>query len=77
MVTDPVSVHSQSASLRETPRTECAFPSHRDRRMRFSVEYTFPHLGKRGVVSRKDALCVRSLTEKRILTVSRGTDYAF
>ena len=62
---------------RECPQPECVFPSHRDRRMRLSVECAFPHLGKRGVVSRKDALCVRSLTEKRILTVSRGTDYAF
>ena len=67
MVIDPVSVCSQSASLRETPRTECAFPSHRDRRMRFYVECAFPHLRKRGAGSRKSAFCPRHLTEKRTL----------
>ena len=35
--------------------------------MRFFVECAFPHLGKRGVSSRKDALWPRRLTEKRIL----------
>ena len=35
--------------------------------MRFSVECAFPHLRKRGVASRKDAVCARALTEKRIL----------
>ena len=35
--------------------------------MRFSVECAFPHLGKRGVGSRKDALCTRRLTENRTL----------
>ena len=32
--------------------------------MRFSVECAFPHLHKRGVASRKDALCARALTER-------------
>ena len=77
MVIDPVSVCSQSASLRETPRTECVFPSHRDRKMHFYVECAFPYLSKRGAGSRKSALYPRCLTEKRILTVSRGTDCAF
>ena len=36
---------------------ECAFPSHPARRLRFSVECAFPHLRKRGVASRKSALC--------------------
>ena len=35
--------------------------------MRFSVEYAFPYLRKRGVASRKTALCIRHLTEKRSL----------
>ena len=35
--------------------------------MRFSVECAFPHLRKRGVTSRKGAVCARALTEKRIL----------
>ena len=35
--------------------------------MRFSVECAFSHLRKRGVASRKGALCARTLTEKRIL----------
>ena len=39
-------------------------------RMRFSVECAFPHLGKRGVGSRKSALCPDGLTEKRILRSS-------
>ena len=46
---------------------ECAFPSHRARRMRFSVECAFPHLGKRRAVSRKGALCTHRLTERRSL----------
>gem|GEM_PF-2961637 len=37
--------------------------------MRFSVECTFPHLRKRGVASRKSALCNLDLTEKRTLRV--------
>ena len=40
-------------------------------RMRLSVECAFPYLGKRGAVSRKGALCARSLTEKRILHTNR------
>ena len=36
-------------------------------RMRFSVECAFPHLRKRGVSSRKSALCALGLTEKRSL----------
>ena len=35
--------------------------------MRFSVECAFPQLGKRRPTSRKSALCVDSLTQKRIL----------
>ena len=35
--------------------------------MRFSVECTFPHLGKRRATSRKSALCNLRLTEKRTL----------
>ena len=46
---------------------ECAFPSHRTRRMRFSVECAFPHLGKRRAASRKGALCTHYLTERRSL----------
>ena len=38
-------------------------------RVRFSVECVFPHLGKRGVTSRKSAFSNRRLTEKRILHV--------
>ena len=37
--------------------------------MRFSVECAFPHLGKRGGTSRKDALWSRHLTERRILNL--------
>ena len=44
--------------------SECAFPSRRDRRLRFSVECTFPHLGKRRAASRKGALCVCWRTPK-------------
>ena len=32
--------------------------------MRFSVECAFPHLRKRGVASRKSAVCARALTER-------------
>nr|DAK21358.1 MAG TPA: hypothetical protein [Caudoviricetes sp.] len=39
--------------------------------MRFSVECAFPHLGKRGVASRKSAFWSWCLTEKRILAVGR------
>ena len=35
--------------------------------MRLSVECAFPHLGKRGVPSRKSAVCYLHLTEKRTL----------
>ena len=35
--------------------------------MRLSVECAFPHLGKRGVASRKSAFWAWALTEKRIL----------
>ena len=35
--------------------------------MRFFVECAFPHLGKRGAVSRKSAFCYLRLTEKHIL----------
>ena len=41
-------------------------------RMRFSVECAFPHLRKRGVGSRKSALCALGLTEKRTLAAPRG-----
>ena len=42
-------------------------------RMRFSVECAFPHLGKRGVSSRKSAFCNRSVTKRRTLRhPSRG-----
>ena len=40
-------------------------------RMRFSVKCAFPHLGKRGVASRKSAFWAWALTEKRILAVGR------
>ena len=36
-------------------------------RVRFSVECAFSHLGKRGVTSRKSAVCGCGTTEKRIL----------
>ena len=36
-------------------------------RMRFSVECAFPHLGKRGVGSRKSAFCDRHRSERRSL----------
>ena len=39
--------------------------------MRFFVECAFPHLGKRGVASRKSAFWAWVLTEKRILAVGR------
>ena len=39
--------------------------------MRFFVECAFPHLGKRGVASRKSAFWSWCLTEKRILAVGR------
>ncbi len=58
---------TQNALFRNVSVAECTFPSHRDRRMRFYVECTFPHLRKRGAGSRKSAFCVRCLTEKRIL----------
>ena len=35
--------------------------------MHFSVECTFPHLGKRGAASRKSTLCNLHLTEKHTL----------
>ena len=35
--------------------------------MRFSVEYAFPYLRKRGATSRKSAVCAHRLTEKRSL----------
>jgi len=58
---------TQTASFRDVSVAECVFPSHRDRRMRFSVECAFSHLRKRRATSRKSALCPRCLTEKRIL----------
>ena len=64
---------TQNASFRDVSVAECTFPSHRHRRMRFSVECAFSHLRKRRATSRKSALCPRCLTEKRILcTVSHG-----
>ena len=48
---------TQIALFREGMHVECAFPSHPARRLRFSVECAFPHLRKRGVASRKSALC--------------------
>ncbi len=42
--------------------------------MRFSVECAFPHPGKRGVASRKTALCTRRLTENRTLRRRRHLD---
>ena len=39
--------------------------------MRFSVECAFPHLGKRGVASRKSAVCGCDVTEKRSLARAR------
>ena len=41
-------------------------------RMRFSVECAFSHLRKRGVASRKSAVCTLGLTEKRTLAAPRG-----
>ena len=57
----------QNASFREIVPPECAFPYGTGCRMRFSVECAFPHLGKRRPTSRKSALCVDSLTQKRTL----------
>ncbi len=57
-------------TLHANSHAECAFPSRWDRvgfRMRFSVNCAFPHLGKRGAASRKSAVCVCPLTEKRTL----------
>ena len=52
-----VTTRPQNASFREGPCTECAFP----------------HLGKRGVASRKSAFCNRGVTKKRTLRhPSRG-----
>ena len=67
----------QTALFRESAHLECVFPSHRDHRMRFSVECAFSHLRKRRVTSRKSALCPRCLTEKRILKVSPSRKSAF
>ena len=39
--------------------------------MRLSVECTFPHLGKRGAASRKSAVCMWNITEKRSLWLWR------
>ena len=39
--------------------------------MRLSVECTFPHLGKRGAASRKSAVCMWNITEKRSLQSRR------
>ena len=58
--------HGKAHSARPAG-SKCAFPSQRDRRMRLSVECVFPHLGKRGVTSRKSAFSNRRLTEKRTL----------
>ena len=57
----------QNASFREIVPPECAFSYGTGCRMRFSVECAFPQLGKRRPTSRKSALCVDSLTQKRIL----------
>ena len=58
---------TEGRTLPDRRAPECAFPSRRDRRLRFSVECAFPHLGKRGASSRKSALCHLRLTEKRTL----------
>ena len=68
---------TQNALFRNVSVAECTFPSHRDHRMRFSVECAFPHLRKRRATSRKTAFCPRCLTEKRILcTVSHGKPHS-
>ena len=59
----------QNASFREIVPPECAFPYGTGCRMRFSVECAFSHLGKRRVASRKSAVCMLGLTQKRILYV--------
>ena len=59
----------QDAPFRESVGTECTFPSRRSHRVRLSVECAFPHLRKRGAVSRKSAFWVGGLTGKRILGV--------
>ena len=59
----------QSASFREIVPPECAFPYGTGCRMRLSVEYAFPHLGKRRAASRKSAFCAHRLTQKCILYV--------
>ena len=46
---------TERRTLPDRRAPECAFPSRRDRRLRFSVDCAFSHLGKRGVASRKDA----------------------
>ena len=67
----------QSAPFGDAAPAECAFPSHRARRMRFFVECAFPHLGKRRTASRKGAVCAGSLTERRTLPNRRAVGCAF
>ena len=45
--------------------------------MHFSVECTFPHLGKRGAASRKSTFCNLRLTEKRTLRSPDRAECAF
>ena len=59
----------QDAPFRESVGTECTFPSRRSHRVRLSVECAFPHLRKRGAVSRKSAFWEAGVTKKRILGV--------
>ena len=73
--------HLQNASLREAPHQKAHSGGSGARRMRlyvtsnprmcFSVKCAFPHLGKRGVASRKSAFCHLRLTEKRSLWLRR------
>ena len=66
-----VGSHRKAHSVREQSRRVRL--SVRDgARVRFSVECTFPHLGKRRATSRKSAFCLRHLTEKRILDRDRS-----
>ena len=73
--------HLQNASLREAPHQKAHSGGSGARRMRlyvtsnprmhFSVKCAFSHLRKRGVGSRKSALCALGLTEKRSLACAR------
>ena len=72
-----VTSQPQSASFRHVAHRKTHSACKQSRRVRLSVECAFPHLGKRGATSRKDAVCNHHLTEKRSLGSLVVADCAF